>query len=117
LRVDEILDITEEFLVALAPTFSLSPAERDVARARLIAKDGALYRIVDRLATRWTENGSGEFLVGKFLSVADCKIAGLGATIASGALDSIPKTYVADNWSGFGAYLTAIMARCEAAGK
>jgi len=115
LRVDEILDMVEDFQTPMGAVMRLPADERGAAREKLLAKGASVYNVGACLVARWTENGSGEFLVGKHLTIADLKIAGVATMIASGFLDGVSKTYFADNWPEFGAYLAKILAICEAA--
>jgi len=117
LRVDEIMDMVEDLMSPLGPTFAMAPADRDAARLKLIASDGAVFKIMAVLAKRQKENGNDR-MVGRHLTIADCKIAAMiGMFIGSGAFDGIPKTWLSEQFPEFAAVVVKLLADVEAAAK
>lgn len=90
---DEAMDVVEDVTHKLAGTFGL---EGDALKsAREAIASGPLPQALVWMNQRLEQNGTGFFADGK-LTVADLKVFYLTQWVASGMLDHIPKTLVAE---------------------
>lgn len=110
LRVDEILDMVEDALGALGPTFSLPAGEKEAARQKLAAPGGAFHKVLSAIVKRQSENDGHPYVVGGTLTVADLKIQALVVTLRSGFFDGLAATWIEDTWPEFGAAATKVIA-------
>lgn len=87
LRVQEILQLTEDFYVSLSPTLRMADGPEKLA-ARKALLDGSIGKMLALYEQRAAANvANSKFLVGKSLTIADLKAWGAWDFIASGRLD------------------------------
>ena len=92
LQTLEVLEVCEDFFVALSPSMRMPAGEEKLA-ARKQFHEGAMKRICTLLNKRLEANkANGPFFVGPSLSVADLKAVNLYEAVTSGRLDGIPIT-------------------------
>jgi glutathione S-transferase len=68
----------------------LPKEEKEAARAKAVAKGGAVYDLVDKLEKFVGENGTDGYAVGDQLTIADLAIFANFGTLVSGLYDGVP---------------------------
>jgi glutathione S-transferase len=119
LRCDELLDAAEDLFASISNSFSLPLAEKVAARQAAIAPTGAFYKVFAMIVRRYDENfartqAAGR-MVGRSLTIADLKIAGIYVGLLSGMFDGIPSRWVTETFPSFG--IEKMLADIEAAAK
>lgn len=112
-KVDECLDGCTDVTGTIGTTFRLPDAEKVPAREALIAEGGRLRMHLGGLNKLVVENGDCGHAVGRTITVADLAIWRLIGWLESGALDGIPKDFVATTFPA----LTKLVATVDANAK
>lgn len=112
LRVDEILDFTEDMNHALAPSMQEPDMEKKLAMRKVIT-DEKIPHWCRCIETRIDANDDPLHLVGRALTVADLKALHAFDSLVSGHLDGIPQT-VLDGFPKLQAWRSAVRAERDA---
>jgi len=114
-KVDECLNGCTDVTGTIGATFRLPDAEKEAARAALIAEGGRLAMHLGGLERICAENGSCGFAVGSALTVADLAIWRLVGWVSSGVIDGIPKQYVAESFPALSKLVASVDAHPKVA--
>jgi len=112
MRVQEILNIVEDFFGAMGPTFRLKGQE--LLDARKAFCDGPAKKFIALLVKRLQQNAPSVFFVGNSLTIADLKVFAPFEMVASGFFDGVQKDLFTQH-APFAAWGTAVTALVHAA--
>jgi glutathione S-transferase len=112
LKVDEALDVAEDFYHLIAPSIGEENAERRKAMRRVLAEE-TLPRWGGYLERLLVANGGTGFVAGDSLTVADLKLHYAIDKLTNGSLDGVPTT-VLDGFPTLAAWRKNVAAVREA---
>ena len=107
-KVDECINGCTDVTATVGKTFGLPDDEKLAAREALVAEGGRLALHLGGLERICAENGGCGFAVGSSITTADIAIWRLVGWLSSGALDGIPKDYVATNFPAISKVVEAV---------